>query len=328
MKRQTTTHALLYAALFPRPGPNDPPNWSSHLSRNLIPEIRLETARFYGTIEIDEARYPGLDYTSKPHIMRLSAFPHHNKLFRAIKKARLTDGEVLEVAKWEGTLWARKRYEKEKEVDMKDTAGAEIGPWRDPRKITVLKVEKEKMKMIDGKEDEGVDIGLTNPQPSTGKTSMTQGEIMMEDEKWKKLDGPIIENSDTNQWSHSRQVTVNERIARRVEHEVTDPSSVATTGLAVVSTTPPVTSVRLSANHATSPRNSERRSVTSTDQPRVSTSTRDMLLSTYENLNDIRRTLSNVMGEDTPESSRSIDEWGSSRRAMLSSLPQTIQAQS
>ncbi|KAG9626601.1 hypothetical protein KCU78_g24452, partial [Aureobasidium melanogenum] len=62
MRRQTSVASLLYAHLFPNPGPSDPPNFQTHLARDLIPEIRIETATFYGSLDSIEARYPGLNY--------------------------------------------------------------------------------------------------------------------------------------------------------------------------------------------------------------------------------------------------------------------------
>jgi len=133
MRRTHSAATHLYNFLFPNPTANDPPNFSAHLGRNLIPEIRVETARFYGSLDSVEARYPGLDYCHLPHRRRLSLFPHHANLFAAIDSLGLTDWEVHDLVRWEGTLWARERYERDSKTRVKDTTGDGIGPWIDPR---------------------------------------------------------------------------------------------------------------------------------------------------------------------------------------------------
>ncbi|TKX19278.1 hypothetical protein C1H76_8463 [Elsinoe australis] len=133
MHRKISVTNLLYQYLYPRPAANDPTNFSTHLARNLIPEIRIETARFYGSLDSVEARYPGLNYTHIPHIRRLAHFPHHARLFRAIKALGITDCEILDMARWEGTLWARERFEKDEGIKVEDTTGDDIVDWVDPR---------------------------------------------------------------------------------------------------------------------------------------------------------------------------------------------------
>lgn len=133
MRRQTPTSSILYTYLFPRPSQNDPQNFSTHLARHLIPEIRVETARFYGGLDTIEARYPGLNYTHPPHIMRLSKFPHHARLFEAVRTLGISDGELLDLVRWEGTLWARERFERDEGYEVKDTTGDGIAEWIDPR---------------------------------------------------------------------------------------------------------------------------------------------------------------------------------------------------
>lgn len=133
MRRQTPVASLLYSHLFPTPGHADPPNFQIHLARDLIPEIRIETATFYGSLDSIEARYPGLNYCHGPHRMRLGRFPHHARLFETIDQLGITDQEVLELARWEGTLWARQRFERDEGIKVRDTTGDGIMPWVDPR---------------------------------------------------------------------------------------------------------------------------------------------------------------------------------------------------
>ncbi|PNS18306.1 Centromere protein I [Sphaceloma murrayae] len=145
MHRKISVTALLYQTLYPKPTANDPTSFSTHLARNLIPEIRIETARFYGSLDSVEARYPGLNYTHIPHIRRLAHFPHHARLFRAIKVLGITDGEVLDMARWEGTLWARERFEKDEGIKVEDTTGDDIFDWVDPRSNKMAQIRTTKI---------------------------------------------------------------------------------------------------------------------------------------------------------------------------------------
>jgi hypothetical protein len=50
MRRQTPIAHLLHDYLFPPHirTTNDPPSFAAHLARNLVPEVRIEVATFYG----------------------------------------------------------------------------------------------------------------------------------------------------------------------------------------------------------------------------------------------------------------------------------------
>ena len=133
MRRQTPIAHLLYNHLFPHPGPNDPPSFSAHLARNLVPEVRIEVATFYGDLNSTEARYPGLNYAYAPHRLRLGRFKHHRRLFDAFDDLGLTYGEIQDFCCWEGTKWARERYEKDEGIKVHDTTGDDIGPYVDRR---------------------------------------------------------------------------------------------------------------------------------------------------------------------------------------------------
>lgn len=135
MRRQQPIAHLLYSHLFPHPGPNDPPTFSAHLARNLVPEVRIEVATFYGDLNSAEARYPGLNYCHPPHRMRLGRFKHHRRLFQAFDDLGLTYNEIQEFCCWEGTKWARERYERDEGVKVVDTTGDEIGPFVDRREL-------------------------------------------------------------------------------------------------------------------------------------------------------------------------------------------------
>jgi hypothetical protein len=135
MHRKNPISVLVYNALFPTPAPTDPPSFSAHLSKNLVGEVRIETANFYGSLDTIEARYPGLNYAFTPHRKRLGRFPHHKRLFDAFDRLGLTEAEIQGFCRWEGTLWARERYERDEGVKVVDTTGKEIGAWIDRRNL-------------------------------------------------------------------------------------------------------------------------------------------------------------------------------------------------
>lgn len=136
MHRKQPISVLVYNQLFPHPRPDDPSSFSAHLSKNLVGEVRIETATFYGSLDTIEARYPGLNYSHLPHRKRLGRFPHHARLFQAFDALGLTESEIAGFCRWEGTLWARERYERDEGVKVRDTTGLEIGEWVDRRSRT------------------------------------------------------------------------------------------------------------------------------------------------------------------------------------------------
>jgi hypothetical protein len=122
---------LVYECMFPRPKSNDPQNFHMLLQRNLIPEVRQETHAFYGHLDTQEAKYPGLDYTHKTHRIRLSRWPWHRRLFRAFDNLQLTASEIAGLTKWEGTKWAKEKYEKEQGYVIHDTTADGFPDWTD-----------------------------------------------------------------------------------------------------------------------------------------------------------------------------------------------------
>ncbi|KAL8945468.1 MAG: hypothetical protein Q9211_000006 [Gyalolechia sp. 1 TL-2023] len=117
---------LIYAWLFPNPKSTDPPNFQTYISKQLVPEVRAETARFYGHIDCVEAQYPGLDYAVGAHRLRLIRFPHHRRLFQVFDQLRLTNHEIQTLCKWEGTRWARERYEKDVGIMVLETTWDDV----------------------------------------------------------------------------------------------------------------------------------------------------------------------------------------------------------
>ncbi|KAF2668211.1 hypothetical protein BT63DRAFT_270852 [Microthyrium microscopicum] len=132
MRRQHPIAMLVYQQLYPTPTSADPPDFPQHLIRHLITEVRIETQRFYGGLDTIEAKYPGLNYSHPPHRKRLANFQHHARLFRAFDDLQLTPTEISDLCKWEGTLWARQRYERDEGIKVMDTTGNDIRSWHSP----------------------------------------------------------------------------------------------------------------------------------------------------------------------------------------------------
>lgn len=133
MKRRPIDE-LVYEALFPRPKQSDPHNFQAFLTRHLIAEVRHEVHAFYGHIDDDESKYPGLDYCHPTHRIRLSRWQWHRRLFRAFEMLRLTNDEIYGLTKWEGTKWAKERYEKESGVTIRDTTADGFSDWIPPER--------------------------------------------------------------------------------------------------------------------------------------------------------------------------------------------------
>lgn len=119
---------IVHRATFPRQRTSDPATFAAHIALNLVPEVRIETSTFYGSLDCVEAQYPGLDYSYGPHRMRLSRFPWHRKLFRVFDELGLSEKEIGSLCRWEGTKSARQRYEKEEGVKVRDTTADAIRP--------------------------------------------------------------------------------------------------------------------------------------------------------------------------------------------------------
>lgn len=129
---------LVYKTIYPRPRSTDPNSLSAHITRNIVPEVRVETQTFYGPLDCIEAQYPGLDYTFAPHRRRLSRFAHHKKLFKVFDELRLTDNEILSLCIWEGTKSAKDKYERDAGRPIRDTTldGIPPAPYINTRPIS------------------------------------------------------------------------------------------------------------------------------------------------------------------------------------------------
>ncbi|KAK3695272.1 hypothetical protein B0T22DRAFT_368159 [Podospora appendiculata] len=123
---------LVFDILFPKLRPTDPQNFHAFLQRYLILEVRQEVHSFYGHLDTQEAKYPGLDYTNPTHRIRLSRWQWHRRLFRAFDTLRLTPSEIAGLTKWEGTKWAKERYEREQGITIRDTTADGFPEWVEP----------------------------------------------------------------------------------------------------------------------------------------------------------------------------------------------------
>jgi len=131
---------LVYSVLFPNPVQGrDPPTFQAHITKNLVPEVREETKCFYGEIPSLESEYPGLDYANRGHRLRLGRFTFHRRLFRAFDALRLTETEIHNLCHWEGTKWAKDRYEKAEGVTIRDTTWDGIVPYTPRQRRAVSK---------------------------------------------------------------------------------------------------------------------------------------------------------------------------------------------
>jgi hypothetical protein len=117
---------LVYECMFPKPKATDPQSFQALLQRQLVPEVRLETQAFYGHLSSQEAKYPGLDYSYQPHRVRLSRYQWHRRLFRAFDNLGLTKSEIASLTKWEGTRWAKERFEREQGIVIRDTTSVSL----------------------------------------------------------------------------------------------------------------------------------------------------------------------------------------------------------
>ncbi|KAK8075224.1 hypothetical protein PG997_009887 [Apiospora hydei] len=123
---------LVYEYMFTKPRASDPQNFHALLHRHLILEVRQEVHSFYGHLDTQEAKYPGLDYCHHIHRIRLSRWPWHRRLFRAFDGLRLTNSEISNLTKWEGTKWAKERFERDSGIIIRDTADEGMSEWVPP----------------------------------------------------------------------------------------------------------------------------------------------------------------------------------------------------
>lgn len=125
MKKPCITD-LIYERTYPKPKSTDPATFYVHVHRHIVGEIRAEVQTYYGAIDTLEAQYPGLDYTYPPHRRRLSRYVWHRRLFRVFDELGLTNEEILDLCRWEGTRAAKERYEQEAQTEIRTTTGDDV----------------------------------------------------------------------------------------------------------------------------------------------------------------------------------------------------------
>jgi hypothetical protein len=119
----------VFAFLYPSRTQRDPTNFTHYVQRHLVPEVRREVLSYFGHLDTDEARYPGLDYTNRIHRVRLSRWRHHRDLFRAFDALRLTPNEISGLTRWEGTKWAKDNHETRRREPIPNTAADHMPHW-------------------------------------------------------------------------------------------------------------------------------------------------------------------------------------------------------
>lgn len=198
---------LVMAKLFPIKRDTDPSDWSHHIRYNLVQEVRLETIRFYGAMDCPEARYPGLDYNNSSHRIRLSHFTNHRRLFRAFDELRLTDGEIQNLCKWEGTRWAREVYEADKGESIQDTTYDGVVDCKDERTTVIQdpQVHPQQPKLTETLGD--ADISDHHPGPD-----VDDEEVTLPDQER----GGTGEDSD-DELQHSVGLELNQRLLAATE---------------------------------------------------------------------------------------------------------------
>lgn len=183
---------LVYEQMFPKPKQTDPTSFHGLLQRSLIPEVRQETHAFYGHLDTQEAKYPGLDYSHPTHRIRLSRFPWHRRLFRAFDALKLTPSEIAALTKWEGTKWAKEKFEREQGVKIRDTTSDDFPDWVEPEdrpkqteparsRSEVSELEDDQVENDDD-EDENMDDQEEEEEDDTNEARQYVDELASDDE--------------------------------------------------------------------------------------------------------------------------------------------------
>lgn len=209
MKRRPIEQ-LVYEYMFPKAKANDPQSFQTLLHRHLVLEVRQEVHSFYGHLDTQEAKYPGLDYCHPIHRIRLSRWPWHRRLFRAFDGLRLTDSEISHLTKWEGTKWAKERFERDSGIVIEDTAHEDIGVWIEPEDRHRQEVPEVEIEENDG---ETLDNDMTTEEyEGVQDVQEVQEE---EDNDDDDDDDDEEEEDDSDDEMESIGVALNERLRER-----------------------------------------------------------------------------------------------------------------
>lgn len=184
---------LVYEQMFPKPRSNDPQNFQGLLQRFIIPEVRHETHAFFGHLDTQEAKYPGLDYTHPTHRIRLSRWPWHRRLFRAFDALRLTPSEIHGLTKWEGTKWAKDKYEKEQGITIRDTTMDELPDWIETSSVSSGVTVSPSQPTLRSATPRYAELISTSQDDDSGNLAV-EDEMMDEDEDEDDSDGELLDS--------------------------------------------------------------------------------------------------------------------------------------
>lgn len=217
---------LVYEYMFPKPRPSDPQNFTVFLQRHLVLEVRQEVHAFYGHLDTQEAKYPGLDYTNRTHRIRLSRWSWHRRLFRAFDGLRLTPNEIAGLTKWEGTKWAKERYEKEQGITILDTTEDDISHPRSStpgdasqRQLSAEPEEGVEDTMADDSDEELASVGFDLNQRLRERVALrnVSGDMStVIDEEWERWLKDAIETGQLTE--------IASRISRETQAAPTEPA--------------------------------------------------------------------------------------------------------
>jgi hypothetical protein len=160
---------LVFEFMFPKLRSTDPQNFHSLLHRHLILEVRQEVHSFYGHLDTQEAKYPGLDYCHPIHRIRLARWPWHRRLFRAFDGLRLTNTEISNLTKWEGTKWAKERFERDAGIKIRDSTEDEIEKWVEPEDRPQRAAFREETQDLEEDATEAADEDMEGEEDSDGE---------------------------------------------------------------------------------------------------------------------------------------------------------------
>lgn len=217
---------LVYESMFPKPRSTDVQNFQSLLHRHLILEVRQEVHAFYGHLDTPEAKYPGLDYCHPIHRIRLSRWPWHRRLFRAFDSLRLTNAEIANLTKWEGTKWAKDRFERDSGITIIDTAADDVSRWVEPEDrpqasnltpratAQVPQEEEHEEEELEGVQGSG-DVGEAEVEEDVEEEEDEEEEEEAEDEDMEAED--VEEESDVE--LQSIGFALNERLRQRAARQ-------------------------------------------------------------------------------------------------------------
>ncbi|KAJ5157087.1 uncharacterized protein N7482_008187 [Penicillium canariense] len=204
--RKPSLAQTVHDTLFPRARSSDPVSFAAHITRNLVPEVRIETNAFYGPLDCIEAQYPGLDYAYQPHRVRLGRFQWHRRLFRAFDELRLTEDEISELCCWEGTKSARRRYELEEGITVRDTTGDDIR-IATPPPLPSVTIHPDFFTLTESWEEEDYDMAAETRSDDTVRASGSRSSSVLSDFR-----SPLGDDEYSDEEVESCGVALNHRL--------------------------------------------------------------------------------------------------------------------